>query len=329
MNRMSFISSVARCAWLGGFALLAGLAQAQSADSYPSRQIKLVVPYTPGSGPDTTARFFADKLPAVLGGSVLVENRPGASGTIGTGMVARSAPDGLTLLVSPVTHVITSAVRKVDYNPIADFVPIVEISRGSFVVIVPAASPAKTLGDLVQRLKAAKGDAAYSSAGIASTVHLLTETLLRATQTTARHIPSKGVTGAIMDVLQAEVDFTLAPVSVAMPQIKSGKVRVLAQTSSRRSKLLPEVPTVIEAGYVGFEASAWVGLYAPAGTPPAIVAKLNRAINDLLPRPEVAHFLEQNGMDPTGGSSEQFLALNKTDLTRFIAVAKNSNITAD
>ena len=183
MTRMFSVRRLAALACALGLALAAGVALAQSADGYPSKQIKLVVPYTPGSGPDVTARLIAEKLPALLGGTMLVDNRPGASGTIGTAAVARAAPDGLTLPVAPTTHVITAAVRKLDYNPITDFVPIAEFSRGSFVVVVPASSPAKNLGDLVQLLKASKGDFAYSSAGIASTVHLFTEMLLRTTQT--------------------------------------------------------------------------------------------------------------------------------------------------
>ena len=275
MNRMS---SMARPAWLvrlaplacaPAFAFLAGVAQAQSVDTYPSKQIKLVVPYTPGSGVDTTARLIAEKLPAALGGTALVDNRPGASGMIGTSAVARAAPDGLTLLVAPTTHVITAAVRKLEYNPITDFAPVAQFSRGSFLVVVPATSPAKTFGDLVQLLKASKGESAYSSAGIASTVHLFTEMLLRATDTKARHIPGKGVTGALMDVLQAQVDFTVTPVELTLPQIKSGKIRLLAQTAGSRSKLVADVPTVNESGYPGFEATFWIGLYAPAGTPPA------------------------------------------------------------
>ena len=312
-----------------GLAVLPSTIFAQSNAPYPSKTIKLVVPYTPGSGPDITARLIAEKLPALLGGTAMVDNRAGASGVIGTAMVARAAPDGLTLLVSMSTHVITAAVRKLDYNPITDFIPIAEFSRGSFVVVVPASSPVKSIADLVHLLKTSKGDLAYSSAGVASTVHLFTETLLRATGTTARHIPGKGVTGAMMDVLQNHVDFTVAPVSIVLPQIKSGKIRLLAQTNSKRSPLIPDVPTVIEAGYVGFEATLWLGLYAHAGTPPAIVAQLNRATNTMLARPDVVRFLEQNGMEPSGGTPEQFLSLNKTDLAKFTAVVQSANITAD
>lgn len=326
---MAFIAPLALLTCTLGFALLPGAAQAQSADSYPSKQIKLVVPFTPGSGVDTMARLIAEKLPAILGGTALVDNRPGASGTIGTAAVARAAPDGLTLLVAPTTHVITAAVRKIDYNPITDFAPIAQFSRGSFLVVVPATSPAKTLGDLVQLLKASQGQSTYSSAGIASTVHLFTETLLLATNTKARHIPGRGVTGAMMDLLQAQVDFTVTPVELALPQIKSGKLRLLAQTASSRSKLVPDVPTVSESGYPGFEATFWIGLYAPAGTPPAIVAKLNRSMNEVLARPDVLQILEQNGMEPVGGSPEQFLSLNKADLARFSAVARSANISAE
>ena len=312
-----------------GLAVSGGAAIGQSADGSASRPIKLVVPYTPGSGVDTMARLIAEKLPATISGTAFVENRPGASGTIGSLVVAKAPPDGLTLLFSPTTHVITSAVRKVSYNPITDFAPIGEFARGSFLVVVPAASPARTFGELVQLLKASQGQSTYSSAGIASTVHLYTETLLQATGTKARHIPGKGVTGALMDVLQANVDFTVAPVELALPQIKAGKIRALAQTASGRSRLVADVPTVSESGYAGFEATYWMGLYAPTGTPSAIVLKLNRALNDVLARPDVLQILEQNGMEAAGGSPEQFLARNKADLTRFTAVAKSANITAD
>jgi tripartite-type tricarboxylate transporter receptor subunit TctC len=308
---------------------LAATVQAQSAEGYPSKPVKLVVPYTPGSGVDTMARLIAEKLPATLGGTAFVDNRPGASGTIGSLVVAKAPPDGLTLLVAPTTHVITAAVRPLNYNPINDFAPIGEFARGSFLVVVPAASPARTFGDLVQLLRTSQGQSTYSSAGIASTVHLYTETLLQATNTKARHIPGKGVTGAMMDVLQAQVDFTVAPVELALPQIKAGKIRALAQTSKSRSKLVSDVPTVSEAGYPGFEATYWMGLYAPAGTSPAIIAKLNRSMNEVLARPDVLQILENNGMEAAGGSPEQFLLRNKTDLVRFTAVAKSANITAD
>ena len=328
-----FASACAMVLTLGsalGSMLLTGAAHAQPADGYPQRPIKIVVPYTPGSGVDNNARLIAEKLPATLGGpAILVDNRPGASGTIGTASVARAPHDGLTLLVAPTTHVITSAIKKVDYNPVADFAPVVEFARGSFVIVVPSTSPAKTLAELVQLLKASKGQASYSSAGIASTVHLFTEMFLQTTATKARHIPSRGVTGAIMDVLQAQVDFTVAPVETALQQLKTGKIRVLAQTKTSRSKLMPDVPTVAESGYPGFEATLWVGLYAPAGTPPAIVAKLNRAMNEMLARPDVLQFLEQNGLEPAGGTSEQFAAINKADLVKFTAVAKAANISAD
>ena len=329
MTHIGVITRFVRQIGALGLAIFSCVALAQSADPYPSKTIKLVVPYTPGSGPDISARLVAEKLPTVMGGTAMVDNRAGASGVIGTAAVARAAPDGLTLLVSASTHVITAAVRKVDYNPITDFIPIAEFSRGSLVVVVPATSPAKSFAELVQLLKATKGDSAYSSAGVASTAHLFTEMLLRATGTHARHIPGKGVSGALLDVLQGHVDFTLAPVSIVLPQIKSGKIRLLAQTHNKRSSLIPDVPTVIESGYAGFEATVWLGLYAPAGTSPAIVAQLNRALNGLLARPDVVRFLEQNGMEPSGGTPEQFLSLNKSDLAKFTAVARSANITAD
>lgn len=313
-----------------GFAVAGAAALAQGAEGYPAKPIRLIVPYSPGSGMDLTARLLAEKLPATLGGpAALVDNRPGASGTIGTAAVARAAPDGLTLMVSPTTHVITSAVRKVEYDPIGDFTPVVALGRGSFVVAVASTSPAHTLDELLRLLKARKGDASYSSAGIASTVHLFTETLLQATGTQARHIPGKGITGALMDVMQAHVDFTVAPVELALQQAKAGKIRMLAQTTATRSKHVPDVPTVAELGYPGFEATFWLGVYAPARTPPAIVAKLNRSINELLARPETQQFLDRLGMEPMGGSAEQFLSLNKADLARYTAVAKAAHISAD
>lgn len=167
---------------------------------------------------------------------------------------------------------------------------------------------------------------------LASTGNVFTETLLQAIHTSATHIPSKGVTGEMLDVLQSRVDFTIAPIApieLALPQLKSGKIGVLAQTASRRSKRVPDVSTVGESGYPGFEATFWTGLYAPSGTPIAIVTKLNRAINEMLTRPDVLNVLEHHGMKPSGGTAEQFLLRNKADRGRFSAVTKSANITAD
>ena len=300
---------------------------AQTADpAYPAKPIRLVVPFTPGSAPDTLARLVGGQVATSLGSSAFVDNRAGASGVIGTAAAAKAAPDGYTLLVSPSTHVINAAIRKTAYDPIADFVPVAQLTSGSFLIVCSPTSPAKSLAELVALLKAGNGQSSYSSPGIASTVHLFTEMFLQTTGTKARHIPSKGISGALMDVLQASVDFTISPIELALPQIRAGKVRALAQTNGTRLKAAPDVPTVKELGYTDFEATYWVGIYAPAGTPPAIVAKLNRAINEQLAKPDVIQALDLQGLEPIGGTPAQFAARNKADLARFSAVVKQSNM---
>lgn len=313
-----------------GLTVLSGMALAQGgAPAFPSKPIKLVVPYTPGSAPDTLARLIGVNAGASLGGSAYVENRPGASGLIGTAMVASAAADGYTLLVAPSTHVVNPAIRKTSYDPITDFVAVAQFTTGSFLIICPPANPAKSLAELVSQLKTSKRQLTYSSPGIASTVHLFTEMFLQSTGTTALHVPGKGVTGALMDVLQSNVDFTISPIELALPQVRAGKVRALAQTSGHRELALPDVPTVRELGFANYEATYWVGLFAPANTPPAIVEKLNRSVNEQLSKVETIKSLEQQGVRPKGGTPAQFADLVRADLVRFRAVVKQSNIVAE
>lgn len=313
-----------------GLTVLSGMALAQAgASTFPSKPIKLVVPYTPGSGPDKLARLIGVNVGIALGGSVYVENRAGASGMIGTAMAATAAADGYTLLIAPSTHVINSAIHKTPYDPITDFVAVVQLTTGSFLIICQPGNPAKSLADLVAQLKTSTKQLTYSSAGIASTVHLFSELFLQTTGTTALHVPGKGVTGALLDVLQGNVDFSLSPIEQALPQVRAGKVKALAQTGGQREPVVPDIPTVRELGFSNYEATYWTGLFAPVNTPAAIVEKLNRAVNEQLSKAETIKSLEQQGSAPMGGTSAQFSDLAKADMVRFRAIVKQSNIVAE
>jgi tripartite-type tricarboxylate transporter receptor subunit TctC len=300
------------------------------AADYPQRLIKLIVPYTSGTAADITARMLAEKLTPLLKQTVLVENRAGASGIIGTDAVAKAPADGYTLLMSVSTHVISPAFRKTPYDPVKDFAPIAEVAVGSFVVVTHPSNPSNNLKELIAYIKAQGDKATYGSPGIASTGHLFTNLFQTVTGTTnMRHVPGKGFTAATMDLMQNETTMLLTPVEVALPLIRAGKLKVFAQTGIHRSSLLPDVPTVAEAGYPDYEVELWVGLYAPKATPQAIVTRLNAEVNQVLGTPEMRVSMSQQGFDPVIASPEALGALTQSEFDRWSDVIRKSGITPE
>jgi tripartite-type tricarboxylate transporter receptor subunit TctC len=295
---------------LGVAALMALTAQA-GAQSYPSEQVKIVVPFGAGSVTDNLARTLADKLGPIWKQTVIVENRPGLPGTTS---VAKAAGDGYTLMVTSNGHVIAKTINKnVQFDPVEDFVGISRLVEVPFVMIVPPTLPAKTFKEFIELAKKEPGKHNFSSAGVASTTFLAGETLRQAAGLELVHVPFKGVPEAVTAVLRGDVSFYFAPVPDATSQAEGGKVRMLAISSPTRSKDVPDVPTIAESGVPSFKYSSWFGLMAPKGTPKAIVDKVNADVHEVLKMPDVVKRLSTLGSLPSPNSPSEFDAIIKSD----------------
>ena len=313
-------------------ALLAGSSAAQPAPAtaaYPARLIRLVVPFSAGSGVDVLARVIADKLAERLKQPVIVDNKTGAAGVIGFEYAAKSPPDGYTLLVSVNTLVINPALRKVSYDPVKDFAPVMQLASGGFVLAVHPSVKANTVSELVALTRANPGKLNYSSAGVGSFVHLGTELFKMQSGADLVHIPHKGVTAAATGLITGDVAFMTVPMELALPYLKSGKIKPLAVTGAKRSPLAPEIPTVAEAGIADFNMDLWTGLLAPAGTPRDIVSRLNVEVSQILGVPETRALLSQRGIEATPGTPEQLAGLIAADLARWQRVVAAARITAE
>jgi tripartite-type tricarboxylate transporter receptor subunit TctC len=313
---------------LAALALLS-LTGGASAQAYPSKLIRMVVPFSAGSGVDILARVVAEKLGERLAQPVIVDNKTGAAGVIGFDYVAKAAPDGYTLLVSVDTLVINPALRKVPYDPVRDFTPIMQLASGAFFLAVHPSLKANSISELVAVTRASPGKFNYASPGVGSLVHLATEYFKMQTGADLVHIPHKGITAAANGLLTGDVEFMVVPTELALPHIKSGKMRPLAITGTRRSPLTPDVPTVGEAGIPDYNVNLWFGLLAPAGTSKEIVARLNAEITQILGATETKGILSARGIDAAPGTPEQFANLISTDLARWQKVVATAKIVAE
>jgi len=298
-------------------------ARAQSA-----RPLRIIVPFTPGGSTDILARAIAPKLGAALGQNVIVENRPGAGGSLGAAEAAKSEPDGSTLLMG---HIGTLAVNpsiypKLPYDPVKSFVPVAYVARVPNVLAVSVASPIKTLKDLVEAARARPGALSYSSGGNGSAAHITFEYLKLKAGLFMLHIPYRGTAASVTDVIAGQVSCTFTGAPAVLPLVRSGRLRALAVSSSQRLSVAPEVPTVAESGYPGFEADQWYGLVAPAGTPPALVARLNAEVNTALAMLDVAQQLAVEGAVAVPGTPAAFGDLIRREIPRWAAVVKVGNI---
>ncbi|MDQ8015894.1 MAG: tripartite tricarboxylate transporter substrate binding protein [Bordetella sp.] len=312
-------------------AALATAAGAMAAHAWPDQPITLVVPYTPGTGIDLIARQLSAQLPQALGQPVVVDNVPGASGNIGSEKVARAKPDGYTLMVQVNTLVMNKSLYKsLAYDPVADFTPVTLTSWGTLLLVTnPQAQKATTLAQLVASAKAQPGKLTYATPGVGTPHHLSMALLMQGTGTELLHVPYKGTAGAVTDLLGGRIDAMFLPVHVALPHIQAGKLRALATGSAKRLPQLPEVPTLAEAGVAVDNVDMWYGVLAPKGTPPEVVARLNREIAAVLRQPAVAKSFESQGMVPASSTPAEFGTLIQKDTQRWAAVVKRGNITAD
>jgi tripartite-type tricarboxylate transporter receptor subunit TctC len=313
---------------LGAAALLAAFAA--HAQPYPNRPIKIVVPYAAGGAVDIVARTIGQPLSEALKQPVIVDNRPGAGANIGMELVAKAAPDGYTLLMASNGIATNMALfPQLAFDARRDFAPIAKIGYAPLVIVVPAASPAKSLKDLIAMAKAEPGKLTYASAGNGSSGHLAGELLKSTAKIDVMHVPYKGGAPAITDLLGERITFMpINPVEV-IAHVRAGRLRALAVASDKRFPLLPDVPTVAEAGLSGFEASVWWGLVAPAKTPPEIIRQLNAETDKALANPAIANKLAELGVVVTPGTSDQFTAFIKAQTELWSGVVKSAGIQPD
>ena len=308
-----------------------GAAPAAMAQSYPTKPVKLVVPFPPGGSLDITGRLLAQKLSEAWAQSVVVENKPGAGGNIGADMVAKSAPDGYTILLGALsTHAVNpNLYAKMPYDAVKDFAPITLIAITPNVLVVNAASPVNNVRDFVVYAKANPGKLAFGSGSNGSAGHLAGELFKVETGTDAVHVPFKGGAPATQALLAGDTQFMFDNLANAMAQVKAGKLKALAVTTAQRSPLVPELPTMAEAGLPGFDISTWYGLFAPAGTPPAIVAKWNADVTKILNTPDVRAKLMADGAEPAPNTPEQFAQMIARELSKYARIVKASGAKVD
>lgn len=313
------------CASVVGMALCAPPAIAQS---YPNKPIRLVVPFTPGGVTDTSGRLIAEQLSKRLGQQVVVDNKPGASGNIGTQLVASAEPDGYTLLLGfDGTLVINPHVfPKIGFDTAKDFAPIGKIGDAVLILVAYPAAPIKTLKDVINLSKTQSGGLSYGTSGTGGTPHIAGELLKERTGANLVHIPYKGGGQAMTDVLGGNIPLVYTAIAGAIQHIKTGKLHPVAVSSAQRSSSLPDVPTFIESGLNDFDINSWVALLAPAKTPKAIVDKLNAELNAVLSDPAVRERLNGMGISATPGSADKFGQEMQRDLTRYGSVVKSAGI---
>ena len=300
------------------------------AQSFPSKSVRLIVPFPPGGPADVLGRLYAEKLSAAWSQPVIVENRAGAAGNIGSDMTAKASPDGYTLLLIASSHVINSALYdKLPYDPIKDFTPISQVAYYSLVLVAHPSVPAQSLSELVALAKAQPGKLALVSAGNGTPTHLTAELFRTAAQIDFLHVPYKGAAPATNDLLagQGQLMFN-NPVS-ALPHVTVGKLKALAVTGTQRSALAPDIPTIAESGYPGFEAGTWYAFLAPAGLPPEILKKLSTDIVAITKQDDLKARLAKMGIEALGSTPQQLSEVMQADLVKWSAVIRNANIKPD
>jgi tripartite-type tricarboxylate transporter receptor subunit TctC len=303
---------------------------APAADSYPAKPVRMIAPFSAGGGADTVARLVAQKLSEPLGQQVIVDNRPGASNIIGTELTARSAPDGYTIMIANTVHAINAGLfKKLPYDPVGDFTAIALVATTPYMLSVHPSLPVKTVKDLVALARSRPGQINYASPGNGTAAHLAAEMLRLGTGISIVHIPYKGITQALTDTLAGRTQILISAPITALPQVKVGKLKALAVTTATRSKLLPDLPTMQEAGVRDYEFGSWYGLLAPRATPGPIVERLNESVNKVLQQNDVRARLAADAAEPAGGTSAEFAGLLKRDVKRLSDLVRKIGLHQD
>ena len=307
---------------------ISALAQAQA---FPSKPVKVMVPFPAGGGTDIIAREVTQKVATATGWVFVVENKPGAGGNLGVDAVAKSPADGYTLVLGQTSNLAISPTlyAKLPYDSQKDLAPIVLVAQAPLVMVTAATSPYKTLADAVNAAKAKPGTVNFASPGNGTVAHLTGELFQTAAAVKMQHVPYKGAAQALTDIISGNVEIYMSSVPTLLAYIKQNKLRALAVTSAKRVDDLPQVPTINESGYTGFDAVTWFGFLAPAGTPKDVVTRLNTAFNAALSKPDLRKKLSDQGAEPVGGSAEQFATLIRDDVARWGKVVKQSGARVD
>jgi tripartite-type tricarboxylate transporter receptor subunit TctC len=315
--------AIAGVAWLG--------AASAMAQNYPDRLIKIIVPFAPGGPVDVVARLVAQRMSPILGQNVIIENRAGGGGVIGAKAVANAEPDGYTLLFGNVSTlaVIPAVARNKDYDPARNFVPVAKVSDSPEVLVVAASFPARTVQELVSLARNNPGQLNFGSSGYGNATHLAAEWFKAKTAVDVVHIPYKGLSEVVTAVLADQVKFVFGAIEGVMPHIQDGQLRALAVTSEKRFALLPELPTMIESGVDGFVVTSFQGVVAPAGTPAAVVARLNAAVNASVDSAEMRAHLARLGATPATGTPQEFAAFFAAETRKWVTVVKSAGVSVD
>ena len=315
--------------------LLAGLALAAvgnaSAQDFPTKPIRIVVPYTPGGTTDNLARLCAQELTKAWGQPVIVDNRPGASGIIASQLVAEAAPDGYTLLLGTSTQLATNVALypKLSYNPVKDFAPVAVLVKGYNVLVVHPSIPATSVKELIALAKSKPGQLNFATSGNGTSQHLSAELFKSMAGVNMMHIPYKGSAPALVDLLSGQVPVMFENILTVVPHIKAGSLRALAVTGAKRWPTLPDLPTIAEAGLPGYEISGFYGIVAPAGTPKPIVAKLNKELTRIISNPDLRERLLVQGFEPSPSTPDEFTELIKTYIAKNAQIVKEAGIKVD
>ncbi|MFQ1061673.1 tripartite tricarboxylate transporter substrate binding protein [Bordetella trematum] len=312
---------------MAGVALALGASAAQAAEAFPSKPVRIVVPFSPGGATDIMSRLVAERLSARLGQAVIVENRPGGGTMIASDYVARAEPDGYTLLMAASSlGIAPSLYAKVNYDPIKDFAPVSQVASVVHVLEVHPSVPARNVAELIAYLKANPGKVSYGSVGAGSSTHLEAELFNSMAGVEMEHIPYKGSAPALTDLVAGRIQLMFDAWASSGPFVKDGRLRALAVTTTQPSAAVPDLPTVAASGLPGYSAMPWLGLVAPAGTPEPVIGKLHQAIADIVQEPAVRAKFSELGLDIIGNDPQAFADFIKQDIATWAKVARDANI---
>ena len=323
MKRVFTITALAFVAWMS-------VSVAAASEAYPTKPVRVIVPWPPGGSNDISGRIIAQKLSETLGQQFVVDNRGGASGVVGTELLAKSSPDGYTIMVQSATHLANAHLYKnLSYDALKDFIGIAPICAQVGMLVVHPSMPVKSVKDIITLAKAKPGEVIYGSSGNGSFVHLTMALLMSMTDSKMTHVPYKGGGPANIAIASGEVQAMIAVSGSIIPQLTAGRVRAIAVTSERRTEAFPDVPTIAESGVPGYEFTAWIGVFAPAGLPKAIVDKLNAEIRNVQRMTDIAQKLKSQTLEPVSMTPEQFTQRLKSDYVKYEKVIKLSGATIE